>query len=74
MRTSHIAYMGGASAVDDSNDSSKITQLKRTTANGIQTGFATFVNGVLEQAPDKTLASCCALPEVISLFLRVWGF
>lgn len=37
MRTSHMAYMGGgASSFDNVNDDSKITQLKRTTPNGIQ--------------------------------------
>jgi hypothetical protein len=64
MRTSHMAYMGGgASAFENVNDGSKITQLKRTTANGIQTGFATFVGGVLEQTPDNSLAQCAAMPE-----------
>lgn len=45
------------------SDDSKITQLKRTTANGIQTGFAMFVNGQLEKAPDNELARDCAMPE-----------
>jgi hypothetical protein len=64
MRTSHIAYMGGGAAFEGGNDESKITQLKRTTANGIQTGFAMFVNGKLEQAPDKSaLARDTAMPE-----------
>lgn len=57
MRTSHVAYMSGGSGggSDGVSDKSKIIQLKRTTANGIQTGFALFVGGKLEKAPDKEL-------------------
>lgn len=45
------------------NDDSKITQLKRTTGNGLQTGFAMFVGGKLEKAPDNELAKDLACPE-----------
>lgn len=63
MRTSHMAYLGGSAAFENVNDDSKITQLKRTTASGIQTGFVMFVGGQVEKAPENELAQDTAMPE-----------
>jgi hypothetical protein len=59
-RTSHEAYIEGWTQTQDDQ---KVTQLKRTTEAGIQTGFVLFVDGEALKVPTNELARDTVMPE-----------
>lgn len=59
-RISYQSYLAGWTQIQDDQ---KVTQLKRTTEAGVQTGFVLFVNGDVEKMPENELARDCVMPE-----------
>ena len=62
-RTTYRFYLKGWVQQDDSQ---KITQLRRTSEAGLQTGYVQFVGGEIERMPEDELAKDAVLPEVLS--------
>lgn len=60
-RTSYQPYLKGWQQQEDAQ---KLTQLRRTSEGGLQTGYVLFVNGEVERLPVSELATDCVLPEV----------
>ena len=59
-RSSHLPYL--SQSMSSTDDGSLITQLKRTTPGGIQTGFVSIVGEDIESQPTDELAQDTMMP------------
>jgi hypothetical protein len=63
VRAGYAAQTHAPSCFNDHRLCAQVTQLKRTTEAGIQTGFVLFVDGQVLKMPENELARDCVMPE-----------